>query len=155
MKKKIKRFLEDPLFRKGSKRAYATFQNRISCHLLYGLIFSRILLFFLVFFGPRPRPKPGLAWPDLAWPGRAGLGRVPRAQIYAGPPGPGPPGPHAGSCKISILYIRRPIGPWPFQILLSLLKDSPPPPNPLPWDSEISCWSLSLSVRASRAPFQK
>ena len=53
------------------------------------------------------------------------------------------------------IYIWQPIGPWPFQILLSLLKEFPPSPYPLPWDPEISCWSLSLSVRVSRAPFQK
>ena len=33
-------------------------------------------------------------------------------------------------------HIRRPIGPWLFQILLSLLKEFSPPPNPLPWDPE-------------------
>ncbi len=34
------------------------------------------------------------------------------------------------------IYIRQPIGPWPFQILLSLLKEVSAPPNPLPWDPE-------------------
>ena len=33
-------------------------------------------------------------------------------------------------------HIRRPNGPWLFQILLSLLKEFSPPPNPLPWDPE-------------------
>ncbi len=50
---------------------------------------------------------------------------------------------HGGSSALSAFgyintppHIRRPNGPWLFQILLSLLKEFSPPPNPLPWDPE-------------------